>query len=89
MFLLLFLMMLIISPLSIPEGGLLGNDLLRRFNLIINYEKRDIHMIPNSHFRDEFDYSYTGIGMYFIDGVIKIIDVMKGSPGRKSRIKNR
>lgn len=68
-------------------GGLLGNDLLRRFNLIINYEKRDIHMIPNSHFRDEFDYSYTGIGMYYIDGVIKIIDVMKGSPAEKAGLK--
>ncbi len=65
-------------------GGLVGNDLLRRFNLIINYDKRDIHLLPNSHFRDAFDYSYTGLGMYFIDGVIKVVDVMKNSPASRA-----
>lgn len=65
-------------------GGLIGNDLLRRFNLIINYEKRDIHLSPNSHFRERFDYSYTGLGMYYVDGVIKVLDVMEGSPAEKA-----
>ncbi len=68
-------------------GGLIGNDLLRRFNLIINYERRDIHLMPNSRYRDQFDYSYTGLGMYYIDGVIKILDVMKGSPAEKAGFK--
>ena len=68
-------------------GGLIGNDLLRRFNLIINYDKRDIYMIPNSHFKDVFDYSYTGIGMYVIDGEIRIIDVMPGSPAEEAGFK--
>lgn len=61
-------------------GGLVGNDLLRRFNLIINYDRRDIYLMPNSHLREPFDYSYTGLGMYVIDGEIRIIDVMPGSP---------
>ena len=61
-------------------GGLIGNDLLRRFNLIINYDRRDLYLIPNSHLRDPFDYSYTGLGMYVIDGEIRIIDVMPNSP---------
>lgn len=61
-------------------GGLIGNDLLRRFNLIINYERRDLYLIPNSHLRDPFDYSYSGLGMYVIDGEIRIIDVMPNSP---------
>ena len=69
-------------------GGLIGNDLLRRFNLIINYEKRDIYMVPNSHFKDVFDYSYTGIGMYVIDGEIRIIDVMPGSPAEEAGFKS-
>jgi hypothetical protein len=68
-------------------GGLIGNDLLRRFNLIINYDKRDIHLLPNSHYREQFDYSYTGLGMYYIDGVIKIMDVMQGSPAEKGGFK--
>jgi hypothetical protein len=68
-------------------GGLIGNDLLRRFNMIINYDKKDIHLIPNSHFREKFDYSYTGLGMYVVDGVIKIVDVMKDSPAEKAGMK--
>ena len=65
-------------------GGLVGNDLLRRFNLIINYEKKDIHLLPNSHFREEFDYSYTGLGMYVVDGAIRVVDVMQNSPAEKA-----
>ena len=65
-------------------GGLIGNDLLRRFNLIINYERRELYLTPNSHFREQFDYSYTGLGMYYVDGVIKVLDVMKGSPAEKA-----
>jgi hypothetical protein len=69
-------------------GGLIGNDLLKRFNLIINYEKRDIHLSPNSHFREQFDYSYTGLGMYVVDGVIRIIDVMRNSPAERGGFKS-
>ena len=61
-------------------GGLIGNDLLRRFNLILQYHKKEIYLLPNGHFRDAFDYSYTGLGMYWVDGLIRIEDVMPGSP---------
>jgi Aspartyl protease len=61
-------------------GGLIGNDLLRRFNLTINYPKREIHLMPNSHYRDDFDYSYTGLNMYYVDGKIISDEVIKKSP---------
>jgi PDZ domain-containing protein/aspartyl protease len=68
-------------------GGLLGNDILRRFNVILNYEHRVIYLMPNSHYRDLFDYSYTGLGMYWIDGEVRVGDVMKGSPAEKAGLK--
>jgi Aspartyl protease/PDZ domain len=68
-------------------GGLVGNDILRRFNTIINYDKRDIYLIPNSHYRDGFDYAYSGIELYFVDGTIIIGDVAKGSPAEQSGLK--
>jgi hypothetical protein len=68
-------------------GGLIGNDLLRRFNLIINYDRRDIYMIPNSHFKDAFDYSYTGLGIYMVDGEIMVVDVMPNSPSEAAGFK--
>lgn len=68
-------------------GGLIGNDLLRRFNLIINYGQREIHLKPNSHFRESFDYSYTGLGIYFVENRVIIEDVLEGSPGEKAGLK--
>jgi hypothetical protein len=68
-------------------GGLIGNDILRRFNVIFNYQKRDIHLLPNSHFRDPFDYSYSGIELYYIEGRIEIGSVAVGSPAELAGIK--
>ena len=65
-------------------GGILGNDLLRRFNVILNYPEQSIHIKPNTHFGEDFDYSYTGLGIYLIGGEIRVIDIVKGSPGDKA-----
>lgn len=61
-------------------GGILGNDLLRRFNMILNYDRRDFYLTPNTHFNDPFDYSYSGIDFYQIDAQVLLGDVAKGSP---------
>ena len=68
-------------------GGLMGNDLLRRFNITLNYPEQSIHIKPNQHFTDSFDYSYTGLGIYLVDGQIKVIDIIEGSPGDKAGFK--
>jgi hypothetical protein len=68
-------------------GGLVGNDILRRFNVIINYDHRIIYLTPNSHYHDLFDYSYTGLGIYWVDGEVRVGDVMRGSPAEKAGLK--
>lgn len=68
-------------------GGLLGNDLLRRFNLILNYPKREIHLLPNGHFNDTFDYAYTGMSLYYLNGKIVIDNVTPASPADKAGLK--
>jgi aspartyl protease/PDZ domain-containing protein len=68
-------------------GGILGNDILRRFNCILNYDKRDFYLIPNTHYQEPFDYSYSGVELYFINGVIMIGDVAKGSPAEAAGLK--
>jgi hypothetical protein len=68
-------------------AGLIGNDVLRRFNIILNYDKRIFYLTPNTHFRDPFDYSYTGLGLYWIEGEIRVGDVMKDSPAEKAGFK--
>ncbi len=62
-------------------GGIIGSDLLRRFNMIINYAEEKIHLTPNSHFRDPFDYHYSGISFYVVDGMVTIVDIVPNSPG--------
>ncbi|HEU0065000.1 MAG TPA: PDZ domain-containing protein, partial [Flavisolibacter sp.] len=68
-------------------GGLIGNDLLRRFNIILNYDRRDIYLVPNSHYFEPFDYSYSGIELYLDEGKIIIGDVAKNSPAQVAGLK--
>ncbi len=76
------------NVLSYPYlSGLIGNDLLRRFNVIMDYSKQIFYLKPNSHFYDPFDYSYAGLELYLIDGVITIGDVAVGSPAEKAGLK--
>lgn len=65
-------------------AGLIGNDLLRRFNVTLNYPKKEIHLIPNSHYYSPFDYAYTGLSIYDIGGRIIVEDIIKGSPAEKA-----
>lgn len=68
-------------------AGIIGNDIFRRFNSIINYAKKDIYLVPNTHFRDPFDYSYAGVELYYEDGKILLGDVAEGSPAEKAGLK--
>jgi hypothetical protein len=65
-------------------AGLIGNDLLRRFNIIINYPAGEIHLKPNRFYYDEFDYAYIGMELYLIDGLITIGFVATGSPAQEA-----
>ncbi|MEY5046189.1 MAG: hypothetical protein RL713_1414 [Bacteroidota bacterium] len=68
-------------------GGLIGNDLLRRFNATFNYVKQEVHIIPNTHYRDDFDYAYHGLSLYYIDNQIVVDDIIPGSPADKAGFK--
>ncbi len=68
-------------------GGLVGNDLLRRFNIVFNYPAREVHLLPNSRIREPFDYAYTGLAIYFEDNIIKVEAVVPGSPAAKAGMK--
>lgn len=68
-------------------GGIIGNDLLRRFNLYLNYAQKEFYLIPNQHYNDQFDYAYSGIELYFIDDYIVIGNVAENSPAAVSGLK--
>ncbi|MGV3527960.1 MAG: aspartyl protease family protein [Flavisolibacter sp.] len=68
-------------------GGLIGNDLLRRFNVTFNYRRREFHLVPNKHYGDPFDYSYSGVTLYYINGSIIVGNISKGSPAEQAGLK--
>jgi C-terminal processing protease CtpA/Prc len=51
---------------------------------VLNFPAKLIHLTPNSHIKDPFDYSYTGMNFYFIDGRVQITEVQQGSPAEKA-----
>jgi len=61
-------------------SGIIGNDILRRFNLFLNYAKREFYFVPNNHYQEGFDYAYSGVELYMVDGKIILGDVAVGSP---------
>lgn len=65
-------------------AGLIGNDLLRRFNIILNYPAAEMHLRPNRFFYDDFDYAYIGMELYLIDGVITVGFVASDSPAKEA-----
>ncbi len=68
-------------------AGIIGNDIYRRFNMVINYPRREVHLVPNSHFNDPFDYSYTGTELFWIDEKILIGHIVRNSPAEKAGLK--
>lgn len=76
------------NALGYPAAtGLIGNDILRRFNWVLNYSKKEMHLVPNRSFYEEFDYAYSGLGIYQVDSVIMITDVIANSPGEQAGLR--
>ncbi|WP_018630490.1 aspartyl protease family protein [Niabella aurantiaca] len=69
-------------------GGLIGNEIFRRFNVIINYGKQQIHLTPNRFFTAPFDYAYSGIELYLINGMAITGKIPAGSPAEKAGLKD-
>ena len=55
--------------------------------MIINYGQQEIHLVPNTHYYDPFDYSYTGIELYYEAGYIILGDVARNSPAEAAGLK--
>jgi Aspartyl protease len=71
-----------------PVIGLIGNEILRRFNMVINYASGEINLKPNGNFNDHFDYAYTGLTLYTNGQKIYIDDIIPNSPAEKAGLQN-
>ncbi|MDY8136545.1 aspartyl protease family protein [Aquimarina sp. 2201CG5-10] len=61
-------------PIDISEGktgvsgskkyaGILGADIINRFNMVLDYKKKFFYLKPNSKFKTPFDFPLSGIGI--------------------------
>lgn len=68
-----------------PEwAGLIGNDILRRFQVVVNYPKKEMHLTPNRYLADPFDYSYSGLELYLVANKIRVGYLAPGSPAAEA-----
>ncbi len=68
-------------------GGLIGNEIFRRFNVILNYDKQQFYLMPNQSFNAPFDYAYSGIELYLVNGVAVTGKIPEDSPAAKAGLK--
>jgi hypothetical protein len=67
------------------KEGNLGNDALRRFNVIFDYAREKMILEPNSHFKEPFEFNMAGIGcMKTEKGLFKIDRIVPNSPASES-----
>ncbi len=75
---------------SIGRNGILGNFLLERFTLLINYPKSEFYLKPNSLYKKKIEFDKSGL-VLIADGKdlkdIRVSDVIANSPAEKAGIK--
>ncbi len=68
-------------------GGLIGNNILKRFNQIINISNLEVCIRPNYYFFERFDYNYLGFSLYSYNNKVYITDIIENSPATKAGLK--
>lgn len=65
------------------RNGILGNVVLNRFNLIIDYIREDLYLQPNKKFNRKFKFDRSGINIVALGenhNKFIVLDIIKGSP---------
>ncbi|MGF1925808.1 MAG: aspartyl protease family protein [Bacteroidia bacterium] len=67
--------------------GLLGNKIINRFNIIVDYSRKLIYLKPNKNFNSPFEFPLSGIRFKKIKNEIFIASVAIGSEAEKMGFK--
>ncbi len=63
--------------------GILGNEIIRRFDMIADYKNKTVYFKPNQSLDEKFKFSLAGLGVIQRDGEILITSVVAGSRAEK------
>jgi len=71
--------------------GSIGNELMRRFHVVMDFQEPAMYLKPNKFFRDPFTYNKSGISVekpYHLVPLYRIFSVFPGSPGDLAGVKS-
>ncbi|HTK32292.1 MAG TPA: aspartyl protease family protein [Candidatus Saccharimonadaceae bacterium] len=68
-------------------AGNAGNGLMERFKLTIDYDRHTLYLEPGKKFATPYEFSRAGVQFAKSGGVVRAMQVLKGSPAEKAGIK--
>jgi predicted aspartyl protease len=71
------------------RNGLLGSEILSRFNMIIDFGREKMYLQPNRYFKDAFTYDRSGISLITSGVNLKqflVQDILENSPASKAGV---
>ncbi len=68
--------------------GIIGNRILKRFNLIFDYPRSLIYLEPNANMSKRYNVNVSGFNIFFREGKPVIKNVIDRSPASRAGLKN-
>jgi hypothetical protein len=72
---------------STDYAGNIGNGILERFRCVFDYERRQLHLEPGTRFGKRDGFSRSGVQLALMDGVVKAMQVLPGSPAETAGLR--
>ena len=72
------------------RNGLIGSEILTRFNMIIDFSREKLYIQPNKFFKESFSYDRSGIALIASGADLKqflVQDVLENSPASEAGVK--
>ncbi len=68
--------------------GIIGNRILKRFNIIFDYQRSLIYLEPNGNMAKKFSTNVSGFTVFFYEGRPFVKNIIDRSPASKAGLKN-
>lgn len=67
--------------------GVIGFDLIKLFNVVLDYEHKFVKLIPNKYYHSAFDFNLIGVNLRTVNNQVVVAGVMEFSPAKSAGIK--
>ncbi|MDA8692922.1 aspartyl protease family protein [Saprospiraceae bacterium] len=78
-----------LNNIVVARDGLIGNPLLERFNIVIDYVREEVYVKPNKRFNKPIEYDISGLVLYAFGNDLSgyfVKEVLPGSPAEQAGI---